>query len=71
MLAARALFAFRAGERADGPPIEPSERAMVGALLEAEWRAADIATAENFIEWVKAWVKSKRGRRGAGRGSSR
>lgn len=63
-MAARALFAFEAGEQ-DGEDIEPSERALLGALLRAEERAVELNFAENFVTFVEAWAKmhKSRGRR--------
>lgn len=71
MLAACALFAFQVGEtvEVDGDK-QPSYLALVGALLRAEERAVNLQFAENFAEFCKAWVKSKKGRSG-GRGRRR
>jgi hypothetical protein len=69
---AYALFAFQIGESEDVDGIrEPTDRALLGALLRAEDRAMQLQFAENFAEFCKAWVKSKKGRAGAGRGRKR
>jgi hypothetical protein len=60
-MAARALFAFQVGER-DGDDIEPSEKALLGALLRAEERAVSLNFAENFVEFAQAWAKLQKQR---------
>jgi hypothetical protein len=67
MLAACALFAFQVGETVDvDGEKQPSDMALLGALLRVEERAVALQFAENFGEWCKAWVKSKKGRGGKG-----
>jgi hypothetical protein len=56
-LAARALFAFQVGEREGDVPIEPSENALLGALLETERRAVEIQGWENCAQFFEAWAK--------------
>lgn len=60
-MAARALFAFEAGER-EGDDIEPSDKALFGALLRAEERAVGLNFAENFVEFAQAWAKMQKQR---------
>jgi hypothetical protein len=64
-MAARALFAFQVGEREDDEPIEPSENALLGALLVAEARAVALNFQQNFVQFAEAWAKlqKQRGRR--------
>lgn len=64
MLVASALFAF------EHPGKELTQEALFGALLKAEERAVQIQFAENFGEFCKSWVKSKKSRAG-GRGRKR
>lgn len=61
-MAARALFAFEAGEREDGEPIEPSENALLGALLRAEERAVALNFQANFVQFAEAWAKQQKQR---------
>lgn len=63
MLGARALLAFQRNETIDGKPDgDPSEDALLGAIMTAEHQLAGIQTLELLGEWAKSWAQNKRQR---------
>lgn len=58
MLGGRALFAFQHGERDENG--EPSEAALLGAIMHSEFQAAMISWMRAWDAFIGLWVKIQR-----------
>jgi hypothetical protein len=54
-------LAFQRGEVT--PDGQPTDDALLGAMMTSEYQAFMLSWGEAWGEWVKAWVKSKKRRR--------